>query len=79
MENHVERWTELMEKNENVVASLEDQIEKCEEMESTARSEEFADTVRGWIEEKLDKIRDIRRTNEELEERIRSVKNRLSA
>jgi len=78
MESHVERWTELIEKNEGVIAKLEQQIEECEEMEANARGEDFASTVRGWIEEKMDKIRDIRRTNEELEERIESVKGKLS-
>ena len=79
MEDHVERWTELMEKNESVISRLEQQIEECQEMESNARSDDFAETVRGWIEEKMEKIRDIRRTNQELEERIESVKRKLSA
>ena len=79
MEDHVQRWTELMEKNEDVIARLERQIEECQEMESNARSEDFAETVRGWIEEKMDKVRDIRKTNEELEERVESVKKRLGA
>lgn len=78
MEGHIQRWTELVEKNEGVIDRLEQQIEACEEMEANARSDEFAGTVRGWIEEKLDKIRDIRQTNEELEERIESVKGKLS-
>jgi hypothetical protein len=78
MESHMERWAELLEKNESVIAKLEQQIEQCEEMEANARGEDFAATVRGWIEEKMDKIRDIRHTNEELEERIESVKTKLS-
>jgi hypothetical protein len=78
MENHVERWSELYEKNEDVIRRLEQQIEECEAMESNAKSDDFAETVRGWIEEKMDKIRDIRRTNQELEERIESVKSKLS-
>ena len=78
MEGHIQRWAELIEKNEGVMARLEQQIEECEEMEANARSDDFAGTVRGWIEEKMEKIRDIRRTNEELEERIESVKGKLS-
>jgi acyl-CoA reductase-like NAD-dependent aldehyde dehydrogenase len=78
MENHVERWTELYEKNEDVVAKLEQQIEECEEMESNAKSDDFAERVRGWIDEKMAKIRDIQRTNRELEEKIRSAKSKLS-
>lgn len=76
-EDHIERWMELHRKNESVIASIEEQIERCEEMESSARSSEFAERVRGWIEEKLDKIRDIRHTNLELEERIESAKGKL--
>jgi len=78
MESHVERWSELHEKNEDVIAMLEQQIEECEDMEANARTEDFAETVRGWIEEKLEKIRNIRRTNEALEEKIESVKDKLS-
>ena len=77
MEDHVERWLELHRKNESVIRSLEEQVERCEEMESSARSREFAERVQGWIEEKLDKIRDIRRTNQELEERIETAKGKL--
>jgi hypothetical protein len=78
MESHIERWTELIEKNEDVISKIEQQIEECEEMEANARSDDFAATVRGWIEEKLDKVRDIRSTNEGLEHRIESVKSKLS-
>jgi hypothetical protein len=78
MEGHIQRWAELLEKNESVISSLEQQIEECEQMEANARSDDFAGTVRGWIEDKMEKIRDIRRTNEELEERIESVKGKLS-
>jgi hypothetical protein len=35
-------------------------------MERDAKSSEFAETVRGWIEEKYRKIGDIRETNSEL-------------
>jgi hypothetical protein len=78
MESHIQRWEELTEKNEGVVSRLEEQIAECEEMEANARSDDFAGTVRGWIDEKMEKIRDIRHTNEELEERIESVKGKLS-
>jgi hypothetical protein len=47
-------------------------------MESSAKSHDFAERVRGWIDEKTAKIRDIQRTNRELEEKIRSAKSKLS-
>lgn len=78
MEDHVERWTDLIQKNEGVSSRLEDQIDRLEVEARNARSDEYADRVRGWIEEKYQKIRDIRETNRELEERIRSVKSRMS-
>ncbi len=78
MEGHVEHWMELIEKNEEIIRRLEAQIEKCGAMEANARTDEFAERVRGWIEEKLDKITDIRRSIEELEEKIESLKRKLS-
>jgi hypothetical protein len=77
MESHIERWSDLIEKNEDVISRLEDQIDRLEDEARNARSDEYTYRVRGWIEEKYEKIRDIRETNRELEERIRSVKNRM--
>ncbi len=77
MADHVERWLELPRKNESVIRSLEEEVERCEEMESSTRSTEFAERVQGRIEEKLEKIRDIHRTNQELEERIETAKGKL--
>ena len=74
---HIERWNELIHKNEDVVSRIEQQIEKCRDMERDAKSSEFAETVRGWIEEKYSKISDIRESIKELEEKIRSAKNKL--
>lgn len=78
MEDRIERWTELLEKNENVISRLERQIDECNDMERDAKSSDFASTVRGWIEEKRDKISSIAQTNRELEEKIRSVNNKLN-
>ena len=72
----MERWLELHRKNEAVIASLEEQIEKCEEMESNARTQTSL-TASEAGSRRVEKIRDIRRTNEELEERIESAKGRL--
>lgn len=73
MQGHIERWRGLIEKNEGVIANLYRQIDRCEEMEGSARTPEFADEVRGWINEKYQKIGDIEGTNKELGEKIRSV------
>jgi hypothetical protein len=77
MEDHIERWRELIQKNEDVISRIEEQIDRCQDMERDARSPEFANTVRGWIEEKYRKISDIRETNRELEEKIRTVKSKI--
>lgn len=77
MQGHIERWSELIQRNEDVIAGIEAQIDDCQDMEINARSPEFADTVRGWIEEKYQKIEDIRETNRELEEKIRSVQSKI--
>ena len=76
-DERIERWTALIDKNEGVIARLEDQISHLEDMASSARTDDFADKVRGWIEEKYEKIRDIRQTNSDLEQKISSLKVRM--
>ena len=78
MEDNVDRWSSLIQKNEDVISRIENQIDHCQDLEQDARSSDFAYTVRGWIEEKYQKINDIRQTNRELEEKIRSVQNKLN-
>jgi len=76
-QGHIERWNDLIQKNEDVISRIEEQIDRCRDMERDAKSSEFAETVRGWIEEKYSKISDIRETNRELEEKIRSANNKI--
>ncbi len=77
IQGHIERWSDLIQKNEDIISRIEEQIDRCQDMERDARSPEFADTVRGWIEEKYRKISDIRETNRELEEKIHSAKSKI--
>ena len=77
MQEHIERWSRLLEKNESVISRIEAQIDDCQDMERNARTPEFAAEVRGWIEEKYQRIEDIRETNRELEEKIRSVQSKI--
>ena len=77
MKGHTERWSKLIVKNEDVILRIEKDIEKCQEMKRNARSSEFADTVQKWIEEKYQKIEDIRETNRKLKEKINSVKSEI--
>ena len=78
-EGHIERWEELIEKNEGVVARIEQQIDHCQDILADAKTDDFAATVQGWIDEKQDKIRDILETNSELADRIRDVRRKLDA
>lgn len=73
----VERWRELIDKNEEVIARIEEDIDRCEDMAANAKSDDFADTVRGWIEEKYQKIQDIRESNRELESKARDVEAKV--
>jgi hypothetical protein len=77
-EGHIRRWEDLIDKNEGVISKIESEIDRLEDMEREARTPEFADRVRGWIEEKHQKLSDIRSFNRELEGRIRSAKGRLN-
>lgn len=77
MEGHIDRWNDVLRKNEDYLSDLRRQIDKLEDMESGARSSDFADRVRGWISEKHDKINDVQRRNQELEDKISSARHRL--
>jgi hypothetical protein len=69
---------ELMEKQQNIIAKIEGEIDRCRDMLSEARSSEHQGRVQGWIDEKLDKIRDIERFIHKLEGQISDIDSRLS-
>ncbi len=56
---------------------LEEQIARLNEMETNARTDEFADQVAGWRTEKEDKLADVDKSIAALAEKIDSVKKRL--
>jgi hypothetical protein len=68
----------LIEGKEEYIGRLETQIDRCRDMEAGARSDDFASNVRGWIEEKYDKIADVRRQIEDLETQIREIEYKLN-
>ena len=78
MEGHVERWERNKGKTEGFISSLENQIYRLEDEESNARTSEYASRVRGWIEEKEEKIESGRNYLLELEEKLYSVREKLS-
>lgn len=64
-------------KNEALLSKISSDIDHCEELLRNARGDDFAEKVRGWIQEKYEKMRDIKRTNEDLVEKIGSARERL--
>ena len=60
-----------------MIETLQGEIDECEELERSARTEEFAERVRGWIEAKAGKIANLESRNEELESKIAEVESGL--
>jgi predicted nucleic acid-binding Zn-ribbon protein len=75
--SRIGRWKDWVEQNENMIETLRGEIDGCEELERNARTEEFADRVRGRIEAKSQKISDLERRNGELESKIDEIESRL--
>ena len=71
----ISRLEALREKNEGIIDSLQSQIDDLEGKISSG-SDAFADRARGWISEKEQKIDDIRSTNRELEDKVRTLRDR---
>jgi hypothetical protein len=63
----------FIEQKEELITRLEAQIDDCQEMEASAKTEEHAERIRGWIEEKYKIIESLRRFVEELERQIREI------
>lgn len=77
MEEKLNRLEALHEKNDGIVARLRNQIDDLESKIAEAWNDDWADRARGWVQEKYDKIADIERTNEELEEKMREIRSNL--
>ncbi len=64
------RWRDWVEENDEMIETLQVEIDECEELERRARTEEFAARVRDRSEAKAQKIAALERRNEELELKI---------
>jgi len=73
----LEEWEAKLEKMRDFRVKLEEQIARLNEMETNARTDEFADQVAGWREEKEAKLVDVDKNLAQLAEKIESVKKRL--
>jgi hypothetical protein len=72
------RLGSLVEKNDGIVAGLRSQIDDLESKIADAWNEGWADRAREWVQEKYEKIADIERTNEELEDKILEIRAKLA-
>lgn len=70
-------WEDKLAKMRDFRVKLEEQITRLNDMETNARTDEFADQVAGWREEKEAKLEDVDKNIASLAERIESVKKRL--
>lgn len=77
MESNIQRWENNIEKAEYTISKIEANIDKLEDMVANARTDEYADRVRGWIEENYQKIQDIRESIREWERKIYSARGKL--
>lgn len=73
-EDHIKRWERNVENAENFISRLEEEIRKLEGMEADAKSDEYAEMVRGWIEEQQDKIAEVQSQVKGWEDRIYSTR-----
>jgi hypothetical protein len=69
------RLPDWLEENDELIEELQAEVDACENLERNARTEEFADRVRGRIEAKAAKIANLEKRNEELEKKIAQVEN----
>ena len=69
------RWRDWLDQNEDLIETLRAEIDECEDLERSARTEEFAERIRDRIEAKTQKIAGLEERNEELERKIAQVES----
>jgi hypothetical protein len=74
----VGRWRDWVEQNDEMIETLQAEVDECEELKRSARTEDFAARVRDRIEAKAQKIA-LERRNEELETRIAETESRVGS
>ena len=73
-ESNIERWEKNIQNSENFISRLEEQIRDLEDKAANARTDDFADKVRGWIDEKEEKISEVRGQIRNWEDKIDSAR-----
>jgi hypothetical protein len=71
----VGRWRDCVEENDELIETLQTEIDECEELERSARTEEFAERIRDRIEAKTQKIAGLEERNAQLECKIAAVES----
>ena len=79
MENNVERWGKRIEDSEGFISRLEEQISELEDEVTNAKTDEYAERVKGWIEGKYQKIEEVREQIKELEGKMEDIKSKLKS
>ncbi len=79
MEDKIQHLQSLIRQKEEYISALMDQIEKCNELERGARTEDYADRVRGWRQEKQNRIDSVHSQIHDLESKIRFSEEKLRA
>ncbi|MDD5093346.1 MAG: hypothetical protein PHV74_03065 [Dehalococcoidia bacterium] len=74
----VERWGKVIQENKEEIAELEGQMKRHQIEIKAARAPEYSDMLRKLIREKRQKVEAIKTANKDLEERIVSMKAKLS-
>ena len=77
MQEHLNRWTDIIDKNGGIISDLNRRISLLETELSQEKSPAQADIIRGWIKEKQDQIEAVNRTIIKLQAKIDSVTKRL--
>ncbi len=73
-----ERWQDWIAQNNELIETLEAEIDRCEDLERNAFTDEFAERMRERIESKTSKIASLEQRNAELEAKVAEIEDRVS-
>jgi len=74
----IEKWEISLEKQRAYIDRLDEQIADNYDRERNARTQDFAYTVRGWIEEKEQRRREVEVQIRDLEDKLESLRSRIN-
>lgn len=77
MENKILYFQNLIEKSHGYIGRMEAQIQDLQEKLANPKTVSVHDKIEGWIEEKRQSIREAQENNENINQKILEIKNRL--